>query len=563
MSNFINSLRDSTIQEYLHSDRNRSSFIAHQIKNSVSRFEGALDPEKYEQVNELEMRNTNAAVNEIKQKLLDTFNNLNTLYNDTEYDTTNYSKLYNAIGNYTTVLIDYNKLITLYLTTTNNIMTRQSIFSTLMGTKELYSQLKNITFRILKNYDDIPDPRIRSRAINKYFVKVVLLASLYDIINKQFDGNQFQIIPESRILTNKEFLPDWVKKVIEDFNLKLELYGVITPPPPPPPTGKPPWGGPLGGPFGGDPPGPRGPPPSSSGGEPPPPPQPPSGGPSSGGPSSRSMFSETQSSDFSSANSGSGGERTAERYADVFGGPIGESSTTERRPTGVNLIRETQPSSSSRPTAESMAPVLPQRQQPQTEEGRVQAQEQEPDTRRTVEQQGTPPRGSPKGSEPEQFELSPEKKGLINIGSVVEPVYVRKNRMSTEDIKNFSEAHSSSDVGKKLINANLRNINHDLYQIAAHINLPVELTSKLSESFPDSDDTKIACFVYTSFLFGQLNQAEEDDVALVPNLVLNVVEHIFDGNTVAWLEKVLELMSTRVSFSEVMEEIYETVMGSK
>ena len=82
MSNFINSLRDSTIQEYLHSDRNRSSFLAHQIKNSVARFEGAFEPEKYEQIDELEMRNTNATVNELKQKLLDTFNNLNTLYTD-------------------------------------------------------------------------------------------------------------------------------------------------------------------------------------------------------------------------------------------------------------------------------------------------------------------------------------------------------------------------------------------------------------------------------------------------------------------------------------------------
>ena len=103
MSNFINSLRDSTIQEYLHSDRNRSSFLAHQIKNSVSRFEGALDPEKYEQINELERRNTNATVNEIKQKLLDTFNNLNNLYNDTDFYTTQYSKLYNSRGKSTTV----------------------------------------------------------------------------------------------------------------------------------------------------------------------------------------------------------------------------------------------------------------------------------------------------------------------------------------------------------------------------------------------------------------------------------------------------------------------------
>jgi hypothetical protein len=47
-SNFLNSLRDETIQEYLNSDRNRSSFIAHQIRDSVNRFEGAIDPEKYE-----------------------------------------------------------------------------------------------------------------------------------------------------------------------------------------------------------------------------------------------------------------------------------------------------------------------------------------------------------------------------------------------------------------------------------------------------------------------------------------------------------------------------------
>jgi hypothetical protein len=264
-----------------------------------------------------------------------------------------------------------------------------------MGTKELYSQLKNVAFSILKNYDDIPDPRIRSRAINKYFAKVVLLASLYDIINKQFDGNQIQIIPESRILANKEFLPDWVKKVIEYFNLKLELYGVTTPPPPP--TGKSPLGGPFGpggggpfgpggggsfgpgggGPFGpgggggqGDPPGSQ-PPGSGS--------QPPGSGPSSGS-SSRSLFSESQSG-FSSANSGSGG---TERYADVFGGPAGETSTTLRRPPGIDLIRETQPSSSSRPTAENMAPVQPQRPHPQSEEGSVQAHEEEPDTRRIL-----------------------------------------------------------------------------------------------------------------------------------------------------------------------------------
>ena len=112
-SDFLNSLRDETIQEYLDADKNRSSFLAHQIRNSVNRFEPALEPEKYEAINELELRNANANVNEIKQKLLDTFNDLTTLATDTTYESTKYSKLYNKVGNYTTILVDYNNLITL------------------------------------------------------------------------------------------------------------------------------------------------------------------------------------------------------------------------------------------------------------------------------------------------------------------------------------------------------------------------------------------------------------------------------------------------------------------
>ena len=269
-SNFLNSLRDETIQEYLHSDRNRSSLLAHQIRKSVSNFEGVTDPVQYEQLNELELRNANANVNEIKQKLLDTFNNLNTLYNVTTYNTTKYSKLYNNIGNYTTVLIDYNRLVTLYLTTTNNVLTRQTIFAALMGTKEVYNQLEAVTLNILDNYDQITDPRMRETAIRKYFVKVLLLYSLYNIIGKQFAEKHFFVIPENNILTNiKLFAPAWIKNIIDQFRLSIELYGIapnipsVPPQPPqigglPPPTFRPgrpgggPGGGPAGGPGGGD-----------------------------------------------------------------------------------------------------------------------------------------------------------------------------------------------------------------------------------------------------------------------------------------------------------------------
>ena len=164
-SNFLNSLRDETIREYLNGDRNRSSYLAHQIKNSVGRFEGALEPEKYEQINELELRNTSATVDEIKQKLLDTFNNMTTLFNDTEYETTHYSQLYNRVGNYVALLIDYNKLVTLYLTTTNNVTTRQQIYTVLMETKGLYTQLARLAFTILRSYADISDPQLREKTV--------------------------------------------------------------------------------------------------------------------------------------------------------------------------------------------------------------------------------------------------------------------------------------------------------------------------------------------------------------------------------------------------------------
>ena len=68
-SNFLNSFRDETIQEYLHADRNRSSFLAHQIRKSVSSFEGVTEPGRYEAIDELELRNANANVNEIKQNI--------------------------------------------------------------------------------------------------------------------------------------------------------------------------------------------------------------------------------------------------------------------------------------------------------------------------------------------------------------------------------------------------------------------------------------------------------------------------------------------------------------
>ena len=230
MSNFLNTLRDSTIQEYLNEDKNRSAYLANQIRKSVQKFEGVLQPEVYEQINSMELKNTNDIVNEIKTKLLDTFNSFNTLFNDTDYKSTDYSQLYNEIGNYTTVLIDYNKLVNMYLVTTNNIITRQEIYSTLMETREIYKKLATISLKVLDNYISITDVRLKETTIRKYFVKVLLLYSLYDVISKQFENNQFFIIPEGSILYNIETMPDRIRGIIRQYRLKVELYGIPTPP---------------------------------------------------------------------------------------------------------------------------------------------------------------------------------------------------------------------------------------------------------------------------------------------------------------------------------------------
>ena len=138
-----------------------------------------------------------------------------------------------------------------------------------METRQLYTKLGNLTLKILLEYNQIADPKTRRTTIIKYFVKILLLLSLFDIIIKQFGTNSFSIIQENYILTNIEIsLPEPLKRIIKEFNLKVELYGIPTPPgaPPPPPAPggglgwTPPGGGPGGGGVGNQPPLPPPPP---------------------------------------------------------------------------------------------------------------------------------------------------------------------------------------------------------------------------------------------------------------------------------------------------------------
>jgi hypothetical protein len=96
-----------------------------------------------------------------------------------------------------------------------------------MSTKEIYLKLSELAYKILMNYNDITDPKLRGKTIRLYFVKVLLLSTLFGLINGQFNNNQFSVIPENSLLTTIDsFAPDWIKNVIKEFKLKVELYGI-------------------------------------------------------------------------------------------------------------------------------------------------------------------------------------------------------------------------------------------------------------------------------------------------------------------------------------------------
>ena len=59
----------------------------------------------------------------------------------------------------------------------------------------------------------------------------------------------------------------------------------------------------------------------------------------------------------------------------------------------------------------------------------------------------------------------------------------------------------------------------------------------MKEKFPDTDETNIACLVHMSYLFGQLNEHDEDSIVSLELLVINVAKHIFAKYAIDWTEK--------------------------
>jgi hypothetical protein len=219
------------------------------------------------------------------------------------------------------------------------------------------------------------------------------------------------------------------------------------------------------------------------------------------------------------------------------------------------------PTGASRPTTETFSGIAPQRQQLQSEEGDIQAQEQGLDTRRAVVSQGSL-QGSPQGSNTEHFELSPEKAGQKNIGTDDDPIFVKHDHVPDEKIVDFYNEHAANETGKKAIIQHLKQSKSDLRHIAFHIKQPEDVKRDVSVNFSEYDSTKIACFLYASFIFKYMNR-DYDDIKDVDALVRDVLEYLFSKEHIDWLKNVFSIMSGSIDKSEIMEKIFKRMWNDE
>ena len=226
------SIRNMQIQEFLNRDKNIASIVSDAVRRGVSRFEQVVDPTRREQLNMLEIQNVGEYINRTKIKLIDKLNIFSTILPATSMNTADVASNIDKITNYLSDMIDYNKVIQVYINPANTPQTKSEIFNKLEPLKALYQKLDTDAVKLLDNFLDINDPVV----FKTFFVKVLRILALYKIIHKQFVDRNFRPITDSDIIL---MIDDIVRKelyygkVIKDH--KLDLKPPPAPPPPAPP----------------------------------------------------------------------------------------------------------------------------------------------------------------------------------------------------------------------------------------------------------------------------------------------------------------------------------------
>ena len=137
------SLRDRQVQEYLNRDKNISSIISDNVRRGVRRYEPALDPVRREQLNMLDIQNVGEYINQFKIKLLDKLNIFDNVLNTARPDLgkAEFASGVDKLTNYISDMIDYNRIIQVYLNMSNTPQTRIELFNKIEPLKKLFEKL--------------------------------------------------------------------------------------------------------------------------------------------------------------------------------------------------------------------------------------------------------------------------------------------------------------------------------------------------------------------------------------------------------------------------------------
>jgi hypothetical protein len=115
--------------------------VADMIKKGVSRFEPVVDPMKREQLNMLDINNVGDYINQFKIKLTDKINNFDTILAATDMNKPDISIRVDNLCNFLSDMIDYNKIIQVYLNQANTPQTRSQIFNNIESLKTMFDKI--------------------------------------------------------------------------------------------------------------------------------------------------------------------------------------------------------------------------------------------------------------------------------------------------------------------------------------------------------------------------------------------------------------------------------------
>ena len=188
------SLRDKQVQEYLNRDKNISSIISDCIQRAVRRYEPVIDPVRREQLNMLDIQNVGEYINQFKVKLTEKMNTFDIILNTNTPDMgkAEFASGVDKITNYISDMIDYNRIIQVYLIMTNTPQTRIEIFNKI-------EPLKKVMGKVLKKFEELTDKFMNVDDADMYkrlFVKTLRAHALYDLIEEQFRNNNLFVITE-------------------------------------------------------------------------------------------------------------------------------------------------------------------------------------------------------------------------------------------------------------------------------------------------------------------------------------------------------------------------------